>query len=343
MDLLTLLLNNTILPENKIENNVCFPPTITSTWLAEGVLQLLPQTLPQTSSQRSPQEIPPDTLIISAGIHGNETAPVEILIQIVSQLAQGNLPLQHNLLLVFGNLPAMREGKRYLDHDLNRLFGGRYQHVPLATESNRAKVLESVIRQFFNQPAVMASTKCRHLDLHTAIRGSCHEQFALLPYQAREYAADFLQWLEDSNIDALVFHNTAGGTFSHFTSEYFNADSCTLEIGKALPFGQNDLARFSNMTAALQDLIAGRFSIKRDKPALKRYRVVDAIIKQHESFQLNIPEDTKNFTELPQGLAIAHQQNQSWKITSPANFILFPNAHVAIGLRAGLLLEKYCC
>ncbi|MDC9593211.1 succinylglutamate desuccinylase [Xenorhabdus sp. IM139775] len=338
MDLLTLLLNNKIGLENKIENNVCFPPTIESTWLAEGVLQLLPQ----EQQPSSPEKIP-DTLIISAGIHGNETAPVEILTRIVSQLEQGSLPLQHNLLLVFGNLPAMREGKRYLDHDLNRLFGGRYQQLPLAKESNRARVLESVIRQFFNQPAVMASAQRRHLDLHTAIRGSCHEQFALLPYQTREYAADFLQWLDDSNIDALVFHNTGGGTFSQFTSEHFNADSCTLEIGKALPFGQNDLARFRNMTTALQDLIAGRSAIKRDKPALKRYRVVDAIIKQHASFQLNIPEETKNFTELPQGFEIARQQNQSWKITSPANFILFPNAHVAIGLRAGLLLEKYCC
>ncbi|PHM63606.1 succinylglutamate desuccinylase [Xenorhabdus ishibashii] len=324
MDLLTLLL------ENKIENNLCFPPAIQSSWLAEGVLQLLPQ--------RSSK--PADTLIISAGIHGNETAPVEILIRLLSQLAQGKLPLQHNLLLIFGNLPAMQAGQRYIDSDLNRMFGGRYQNFPSGSESNRAMELESVIRRFFHEPAVMASTKHRHFDLHTAIRGSCHEQFALLPYQAREYAADFLQWLEDSDLDALVFHNTVGGTFSNFTSEHFNMDSCTLEIGKALPFGQNDLARFNNITIALQDLIAGLSSGRRAKLTFNRYRVVDAIIKQHDNFQLNIPEDTKNFTELPEGFEIARQQNQSWKIESPANFILFPNAHVAIGLRAGLLLEK---
>ncbi|AOM39423.1 succinylglutamate desuccinylase [Xenorhabdus hominickii] len=326
MDLLTLLL------ENKLEETLRFPPTIKPSWLAEGVLQLFPQ--------GSPQEEKIDTLIISAGIHGNETAPVEMLIQLLSQLAQGSLPLQHNLLLIFGNLPAMREGQRYIGHDLNRMFGGRHQHFPVGNESNRARELEAVIHQFFSEPAVMASEKHRHLDLHTAIRGSCHEQFALLPYQTREYAADFLQWLEDSDIDAVVFHNTVGGTFSNFTSEHFNVDSCTMEIGKALPFGRNDLARFSNITAALRDLIAGSFSIKRNKPAIKRYRVVDAIIKQHNSFQLHIPEDTKNFTVLSDGFEIASQDNQSWKITSPANFILFPNAHVAIGLRAGLLLTQ---
>ncbi|MDX7991802.1 succinylglutamate desuccinylase [Xenorhabdus littoralis] len=334
MDLLTLLL------ENKLEDTLHFPPTIKSSWLAEGILQLLPQEIPQETAQECSQKRKTDTLIISAGIHGNETAPVEILILLLAQLAQGILPLQHNLLLIFGNLPAMREGKRYLDHDLNRMFGGRHQNFPLGNETSRAIELESVIRKFFSEPAVMASKRHRHLDLHTAIRGSCHEQFALLPYQAREYAADFLQWLEDSDLDAVVFHNSPGGTFSHFTSEHFNTDSCTLEIGKALPFGQNDLTRFSNITAALQDLIAGSFSIKRYKSALKRYRVVDAIIKQDNSFQLHVPEDTKNFTELPEGFEIASQQNQFWKITSPANFILFPNAGVAIGLRAGLLLAQ---
>ncbi|OTA20407.1 succinylglutamate desuccinylase [Xenorhabdus beddingii] len=326
MDLLTLLL------ENKLEDSLPFPPALKASWLAEGVLQLLPQELPQEKKL--------DTLIISAGIHGNETAPVEIVLQLLSQLAQGSLPLRHNLLLIFGNLPAMRTGQRYIDNDLNRMFGGRQQNFPPGNETNRAIELESIIRQFFSEPAVMDSNKYRHLDLHTAIRGSCHEQFALLPYQTRGYAADFLQWLEDSDIDALVFHNSAGGTFSHFTSEYFNADSCTLEIGKALPFGQNDLTRFSNIATALQDLVAGSFSIRRNKRVFKRYRVVDAIIKQHDSFQLNIPEDTKNFTELPDGFDIASQQNQSWKILSPANFILFPNAQVAIGLRAGLLLAQ---
>ncbi|MDX7988477.1 succinylglutamate desuccinylase [Xenorhabdus sp. 12] len=339
MDLLTLLLEKKIdsqlnRVENGIENTLQFPPNIKSSWLAEGVLHLLPLQQERATKQQL------DTLIISTGIHGNETAPIEILIQILSQLAQGSLPLRHNLLVVFGNLPAMRAGVRYLDNDLNRMFGGRHQNFPPGNETKRAVELEEVIRQFFREPEVISSEKCWHLDLHTAIRGSCHEQFALLPYQTRKYAADFLQWLSDSDIDAVVFHKAVGGTFSNFTSEHFNAESCTLEVGKALPFGQNNLAKFSNIAQALQDLIAGSREIKRSKPALKRYQVVDAIIKQHDSFQLNIPEDTKNFTELPEGFEIANQQDQSWKVTSPANFILFPNARVAIGLRAGLLLAK---
>ncbi|MBC8946691.1 succinylglutamate desuccinylase [Xenorhabdus indica] len=327
MDLLSLLLEKKPLGKN-LENTLSFPSSLTAAWLAEGVLQLIPQ------------ERKNDTLIISAGIHGNETAPVEILLQLLSQLVQGTLPLQHNLLLIFGNVPAMRDNKRYIHNDLNRMFGRRYQDFPAGIESERAAELESVIQRFFQEPVVMTSTRRWHLDLHTAIRGSFHEQFALLPFQQREYAADLLQWLEGCDIDALVFHKSEGSTFSQFTSQYFNMDSCTMEIGKVYPFGQNDLTHFKNITTALYNLVAGSFSVKREKPTIKRYRVIDSIIKQDNSFRLHISEDTKNFTALPDGFEIASQENQSWEIISPANFILFPNANVAIGLRAGLLLEQ---
>jgi succinylglutamate desuccinylase len=51
--------------------------------------------------------------VVSAGIHGNETAPIEILLQIMQALSEGKQPLSHALLLVFGNLPAIRAGRRY--------------------------------------------------------------------------------------------------------------------------------------------------------------------------------------------------------------------------------------
>ena len=45
---------------------------------------------------------------MSAGVHGNETAPIELLNQLVGDLLIGRLPLTVRLLVVLGNPAAMR-------------------------------------------------------------------------------------------------------------------------------------------------------------------------------------------------------------------------------------------
>ena len=61
-----------------------FPAAMEASWLADGVLQLLPQT-PWTQAT-----------VVSAGIHGNETAPIEIPLQIMQALSEGKQPLSHS-------------------------------------------------------------------------------------------------------------------------------------------------------------------------------------------------------------------------------------------------------
>ena len=75
-----------------------FPPTIEASWLGDGILQLLPKTSWRQAT------------VLSAGVHGNETAPIEMLLQILQGLSLGEQPLTHALLVVFGNLPAIRAG-----------------------------------------------------------------------------------------------------------------------------------------------------------------------------------------------------------------------------------------
>lgn len=270
-----------------------FPAGIEARWLGEGILQLLP-----TAPWRQ-------ATILSAGVHGNETAPIELLLQLTHDLSQGRQPLTQALLIVFGNLPAIRAARRYLHNDLNRLFGGRHLAVTPGNESRRAFALEQAVQAFYRAADAAGPVNRGHLDMHTAIRGSLYRQFALLPAHAGDFSPDFYQLLQASGMDAVVRHTEAGGTFTHFTCEKFAAQSATLELGKVMPFGANDLSLFAAADAAIRAWIADAPLPPRDKAPVDYFLVEESIIKREGEFTLNLAADVENFTALPAGYEIA--------------------------------------
>jgi len=294
-------------------------------WLDEGILTLTPH---------APTH---QALVLSAGLHGNETAPVEMLNLLLTPLLAGEKPLAVRLLVLLGNPAALRSGKRYQQYDINRLFGGRWQQVSDVPEAQRALRLEQALENFWRE--------CRdheirwHLDLHTAIRGSYHARFGVMPLNLNPWPEDFMRWLAAAELEALVFHRSPAGTFTHYSCEHHDAASCTLELGKALPFGENDLSQFSGAELALAALLYGE-NLPAVRQAPRHYRVAQQITRHGDDFVLHMGPETLNFTAFPQGTLLAQEGETRYYVQQAREYVLFPNPNVAPGLRAGLMLVE---
>ncbi|WP_175804793.1 succinylglutamate desuccinylase [Burkholderia pyrrocinia] len=309
-----------------VTDGACAGGAVRWHWLGDGLLALEPAAADDAARA---------SVLVSAGVHGDETAPIELLSMLVRDLASGVLPLACRLLVVLGNVPAMRAGERYLDDDLNRLFSGRHAQVPESREAPRAVQLEAAAAAFF--AAAPAGGVRWHIDMHTAIRASVFEQFALLPHTGTPPTRTMVEWLGDARIAAVLLHTAKGNTYSHFTAEHCGALACTLELGKVRPFGQNDLARFAPADLAVRRLVSGARGD--EGAALPRvFTVIDQITKQSDALELFVAADVANFTAFARGTVLAQDGDYRYTVTHDEERIVFPNPTVKPGLRAGLLV-----
>lgn len=295
-------------------------------WLGEGALEVRPSAATDSGLD----------LLLSAGVHGNETAPIELLDTLVQAIARGQLIPRARILFLFGNPEAMRRGVRYIERDVNRLFNGRHDAVS-GNEALRACELERLATTFFSLPQ---RTRL-HYDLHTAIRGSRIEQFALYPWKhGREHSRQELARLQAAGMRAVLLQNKPSITFSAFTYEQLDAEAFTLELGKARPFGHNAEVDLSRLEASLRQLIEGvETDLEQPLDELALFSVSREIIKHTDAFRLHLDDDIENFTELAPGYLLAEDgREQRWVVEEQGARIIFPNPKVANGLRAGILI-----
>lgn len=278
-------------------------------------------------------------IVLSSGVHGNETAPIEICDELVQGLLTGQFSARHRVLFLFGNLPAMDIGERFVEENMNRLFSGAHSKGPglVNAERVRAKELEDAVADFYQQGEQTGQNYRCHYDLHTAIRGSKNEKFAVYPYRhGLPWKKSQLQFLFACGVNTFLLSNGPTTTFSYYSSNEFGADAFTVELGKVAAFGENDMSRFAQVRETLLALIS------QDEVALPGYdpnvlhvfRINQVINRTKEDFRLNFADDAPNFTDFPLDYVLAEEEGVQYKVQEQGEAIVFPNAKVAIGQRA---------
>jgi len=320
------LLELTLTDHEPAEKTQVTPRGVRLRWLGEGALEVRPAESEDCGLD----------LLLSAGIHGNETAPIELLERLLHGVANGKIKPRARVLFLFGNPAAIRKGERYIEQDINRLFNGRHE-LSSGFEALRAAELEQFARVFFSKPE---RTRL-HYDLHTAIRGSKIEQFALYPYkEGRTHSRRELARLAAAGMEAVLLQSKSSITFSAFTYEQLEAEAFTLELGKARPFGQNEGVNLDKLEARIIQIIEGTEPETGDSlDGLKLFSVAREIIKHSDNFHLHLPADIENFSELSKGYLLAEDlAEMRWVVEEEGARIIFPNPKVRNGLRAGILV-----
>ncbi|MCH4294504.1 succinylglutamate desuccinylase [Shewanella sp. 3B26] len=283
-------------------------------------------------------------VVLSSGVHGNETAPIELCNGLIQDLLEGRLQVKERVLFLIGNPAAINNGTRIVDENMNRLFSGEHSRGPGLSnpERVRAKKLEAYVTRFFSEGAAIGAGRQRiHYDLHTAIRGSKHEKFAIYPYRpGRAFSGEQIMFLAASGVDTVLFHHEPTTTFSYFSSELFRADAFTIELGKVYPMGQNDMSKFDSTREMFKRLICTEpLELPAfDATQVNLYQVCRVINKEADDFEFTFSTDVENFTAFPRGHVIARQAGKDILIEQETEAVVFPNAKVPIGQRTVIML-----
>lgn len=302
-----------------------------------GIIELVPDTFEQGAPT-----------IISAGIHGNETAPLELLFGLAAALDAGHLAVAAPTLLIVGHPASIPAGQRYLDTNLNRLFCREAGTSAADTrEHRRAGELMMAVDAFWQaqQPRLSAvDTAARHvalhLDLHTAIRASEYPRFVVEPFSDVVTPTPLWRTLAGCGLQAVLTQHQPSWTFSHYSRHYHHVVAFTLELGKVAAFGENDLQPLAGMQAWLSDRVTAREPEQAPVMQMRYFRVVQELMRDCDDFALAFDEALPNFTAFEVGETIATDAVHGDTVVRDAPVhVVFPNSQVERGARAALLVR----
>nr|WP_241826625.1 succinylglutamate desuccinylase [Enterovibrio norvegicus] len=293
-------------------------------------------------------EISPPTatkdIVISSGIHGDETAPIELVDDLVKEIVEGRFVPTERTLFVIAHPKAIHAYTRFIEENLNRLFAGENDHRN--EECVLANRLQCHVKEFFSLSVNSEAEHSRerwHFDLHSAIRDSKHYMFAVIP--ASSHATDIRpmsSFLQFSAMDAMLLSRTPSSTFSWWTGETFGALAATFEMGRVAPLYKNDMTEFEPLKAGIKALLSNQtLDESTSNQTFDIYKVSRTITKTDDAFTLAFSNEAANFTFFKEGETLAEENGKEYVSEAGGEAVVFPNAKVAVGQRACLLVKPF--
>jgi len=156
------------------------------------------------------------TLVVTAGIHGNEPAGVRAAERVLAELHRRGTPLAGELVALVGNRAGLAREARFLDEDLNRLWTAERLAALRARPSARDHAEEREQRELLSElEPLLAREHVTLLDLHSTSGGGPPFALAGDTLQNRTVAfalqVPFLLGLEENVSGTLVEHVGALG------------------------------------------------------------------------------------------------------------------------------------
>ncbi len=291
--------------------------------LKKGVLKISP-----------PSEAKPSKhMVISSAVHGNETAPIEMVDDLASKIANGSIVPKHHLLLIIAHPNAILAEERFVETNLNRLFGDAA--YPESQELALAVSLKEQVTHFW-QDVPMASRW--HLDMHCSIRASKHYTFAISPqstYPTRQ--KEFIDFMQQAGIEDVLLSEEPSSTFSWFSSSKFGAQAATLELGQVAKFGHNDMDKLAQFRKAFWELVESVESSTSGD--MITYQVDSSIYRENLDFEFYFDKALPNFSRFSEGETLGKDGDKVLTMPVEQGGVVFPNPNVELKQRAALIVK----
>jgi succinylglutamate desuccinylase len=247
-------------------------------------------------------------VVLFCGVHGDEVSGIHAVEKLFFDFFTGARTLQHgSLTLVRANEQAMAAERRYVKHNLNRLFKDAYgSEIDRGSyEFLRAQELKTILRN------------CDYFfDLHSAPTAQepfiVVEQANLSQFSKLGIPKLMTGWSKFSS-------GAIGGDAENYANAH-GAKSATLESGSHFDKRSNDVAyRAAVAFLSVLDMIAGD-----ETPASERPEIVDVyavVTKDFEDFRY--ARQAENFQFIKKGEAFAFQDGRPLTVGEDT-YVLIP-------------------